>query len=135
MVIMRDSMLAVESESVRLQRATSTAVATATARRLATRCAAAGRTADVTRAKVQPLETSADFGNQVLQAYRAALLGLATSMRACDKELAAGTPSAVRREAIVDQATASSQRYEFASDALLRALEIPLRPKGMPGGG
>lgn len=135
MVIMRDSVLAVEAESARLQRATSEAVVNATARRLGARCSAAARTALLTRAKIQPLETSAAFGNEVLKEYRATLTEVTGVMTACDKTLGGGALSAPARKDAVAKASAVSQRYEMASDALLRALEIPLRPKGVPGGG
>ncbi len=135
MVVMRDSMLAVDAESVRLHRATTDAVAASTARRLAERCRAAGRTAVVTRAKIQPLVTSVAFGNEVLRQYRATIVIVEGEMSACDKTLGAGMPSAIARAQTATKVSSVAQRYEFASGALLQALEIPLRPKGVTPGG
>lgn len=138
MMVMRDSMLAVEGEATRLQRSGSPAVTIATARRLRGACAAAARTAVVTQAKIAPLRTSAQLGDKVLADYRTMLTETSKAMLACEQSaataLAPATPSPARLQAVGAPAVAAAVRYDAAADGLLRALDIPYRPRGVPGG-
>jgi hypothetical protein len=131
-------MLAVEGDAARLQRSGSPAVTIATVRRLRGACAAAARTAVVTQAKVAPLRTSAELGDQVLAEYRVALTETSKAMLACERNaataLAPAAPSPARLQAVAEPAVAAALRYDAAADGLLRALEIPFRPRGVPGG-
>jgi hypothetical protein len=136
--VMRDSMLLVEGEAMRLQRASSPAVRTATARRLRNACLAAARTVTVTQVKVAPYRTSAELGDKVLADYRLTLSETGKAMTECDRSLGAALTSggdvAGRVRPIAATAAAAAVRYEAIADGVLRTLEIPLRPRGMPGG-
>lgn len=138
MMVMRDSMLAVEGEAVRLQRSGSPAVTVATVRRLRGACAAAARTAVFTQAKIAPLRTSAELGDKVLADYRVILTETSKAMRECERSaataLAPTSPSPARLRAVGELAVAAAARYDVAADGLLRALDIPFRPRGVPGG-
>lgn len=136
LVVMRDSMLAVEAETARLERTSAPAVILAVARRLRGGCAAAGRTALTTQAKVQQLRTSAAEGDRALMNYRTTLAETMRSMQHCDQELAAilqaSVPDAARIRATAASLVVVANRYEAATDGVLRMLSIPMRPKGMP---
>lgn len=138
MMVMRDSMLVVEGEAVRLQRSGSPAVTIATARRLRGACAATARTALITQARIAPLRTSAELGEKVLTGYRITLTETSKAMRACERStataLAPASPSVPRLQAVAEPAVAAAVRYDAAADGLLRALEIPYRQRGVPGG-
>lgn len=136
LVVMRDSMLAVVAETARLERTNAPAVILAVARRLRGNCAAAGRTALTTQAKVQQLRTSAAEGDRALTSYRTTLAETTRILQQCDRALAttlqASVPSAVRIRETAASLVVAANRYEAATDGVLRALSIPLRPKGIP---
>jgi hypothetical protein len=136
--VMRDSMLAVEGEAARLQRAASPAVRTATARRLRNACLAAARTASVTQLKVAPYRTSAELGDKVLADFRVTLTETGKVMTDCDRSLGTaltGTGDlAAKVRPVALTVSAAAVRYETSADGVLRTLGIPLRPRGMPGG-
>lgn len=138
MMVMRDSMLAVESDAARLQRSGSPAVTVATVRRLRGACAAAARTAAITQARIAPLRTSAQLGDKVLADYRVTLTQTSKAMLECERTaataLAPASPSPARLLAVVEPAVAAAVRYDAAADGLLRALDIPYRQRGVPGG-
>ncbi|MDX2263222.1 MAG: hypothetical protein SFU84_16135 [Gemmatimonadales bacterium] len=138
MMVMRDSMLAVEGEAARLQRSSSPAVTIATVRRLRGACAAAARIAVITQAKIAPLRTSAELGDKVLADYRITLTETSKAMMACERNaataLAPASPSPTRLQAIAEPTVAAALRYDAAADGLLRALDIPYRQRGVPGG-
>jgi len=138
MMVMRDSMLAVEGDAARLQRSGSPAVTIATVRRLRGACAAAARTAVITQAKIAPLRTSAELGDKVLADYRITLTETSKAMMVCERNaataLAQASPSPARLQAVGEPAVAAAVRYDAAADGLLRALDIPFRPRGVPGG-
>lgn len=138
LTVMRDSMLAVEGDAARLQRSGSPAVALATGRRLRGACAAAARTAVITQAKIAPLRTSAEQGDKVLADYRITLTETSKAMMICEREAATAltpaSPSAARLQKVAEPAVAAALRYDAAADGLLRALDIPFRPRGVPGG-
>jgi len=138
MMVMRDSVLAVEGEAVRLQRSGSTAVTIATARRLRGACAATARTAVATQAKIAPLRTSAELGEKVLADYRISLTETSKAMLECERStataLAPASPTVARLPATAESAVAAAVRYQAAADGLLRALDIPYRQRGVPGG-
>lgn len=134
--VMRDSMLAVEAETARLERTSAPAVTLAAARRLRSGCAAAMRTALATQAKVERLHTSAAEGDLALKAYRITLLETTRTMQRCDQTLGtvllASVPSTASIHATAASVVAAGNRYEAAANGVLRTLNIPLRPKGMP---
>lgn len=138
MMVMRDSMLAVEGDAARLQRSGSPAVTVATVRRLRGACAAAARTAVVTQAKIAPLRTSAELGDKVLADYRVTLTQTSKAMLECERSaataLAPTSPTPARFQAVGELAVAAAVRYDAAADGVLRALDIPFRPRGVPGG-
>ncbi len=137
LTVMRDSVLAVEGEANRLQRAGSPAVLNATARRLREACRAATRTAAVTQRKVAPYRTSAATGDQALADYRTTLTATSKAMTDCDRsvgEALSGANAAERVRPHAAAAAAAAVRYDASADGVLRTLEIPLRPRGMPGG-
>lgn len=139
MMVMRDSMLAVEGDAARLQRSGSPAVTVATLRRLRGACAAAARTAVITQAKVAPLRTSAELGDKVLADYRITLTETSKAMLTCERTAATAmgtnSPSAARlQETVAEPAATAAVRYGAAADGLLRALDIPYRQRGVPGG-
>lgn len=139
MLTVRDTLMIVQTESSRLQRASSPTVATATARRLRLACQAASRSMVAAQPKVAGLRTSAKIGDDALAAYRSAMTTTAQSLQGCDKELQgllerSGPPPMERLRAAAAAVEVASDRYEAAADGVLRTLEIPVRPKGVPGG-
>lgn len=136
LAVMRDSMLAVEAETARLERTSAPAVMLAVARRLRGNCAAAVRTALITNAAVRQLRTSAAEGDRALISYRTTLAETTRTLQQCDQDLGtvlkASVPGAVRIRATAASLVVAANRYEAAADGVLRALSIPLRPKGVP---
>ncbi len=138
MKTIRDTLLVAQAEAARLQRASSPAMAMASARRLRGACQAAARTIVAAQPKLSSLRTSAKIGDDALAVYRASLTSTSAGLVTCDKtlasQLAVPMPSLPRLRLSAASVEAAADKYDVAADGVLRTLEIPLRPRGVTGG-
>ncbi|MBK7593783.1 MAG: hypothetical protein IPJ11_00725 [Gemmatimonadetes bacterium] len=138
LMIMRDSLMVVQTEASRVQRASSPAVATSAARRLRVACGAASRVMIGAEPHIAGMKASAKAGAEALIAYQKALGVTYTEMTKCDRavalQLASPTPGLAQLRTSAVGAEAAAVNYDQAADGLLRVFDIPMRPKGVPGG-
>lgn len=138
LTVMRDSLLVVQTEASRLQRAPSPSVAVATARRLRVACAAAARVMVGAEPHIAGMKASAKAGAEALIAYQKAIATTNVEMTKCDRavalQLASPVPGASQLRASAAAAETAAANYDLAADGLLRVFDIPMRPKGMTGG-
>jgi hypothetical protein len=138
LTIMRDTLMVVQSEASRVQRASSPTVAVATARRLRVACAAASRVMIGAEPHIAGMKASAKAGAEALIAFQKALGTTYTEMTKCDRavalQLAAPVPGQSQLRTTAAAAETAAAGYDMAADNLLRVFDIPMRPKGVPGG-
>ncbi len=135
-VILRDSLRAVQATSERLERAHlagSGAVLTSSARSLAGDCARAARNASWVQERIRGFSTSEERGNAMLDRFRRSLLTLQRDMTTCTTDASAAlgtTPDGDRLVKIRTMALKATVRYETMVEELMKTLDIPLDPKG-----
>ncbi len=135
-VVLRDSLRAVQATSARLERAHlagSGAVLTSTARSLAADCERAARSASWVQERISGFSTSEERGDAMLERYRRSLLTLQRDMTSCttDATAALGQSSdGERLSKVRTVAVKATARYETTVEELMKTLGIPLDPKG-----
>ena len=138
LMVMRDSLMVVQAEASRLQRASSPAVATSAARRLRAACGAASRVMIGAEPHIAGMKASAKAGAEALIAYQKAIVVTNAEMIKCDRsvalQLASPNPGLPQLRTSAVGAEAAAVNYDQAADGLLRVFDIPMRPKGVPGG-
>jgi|CXWL01.1.fsa_nt_gi hypothetical protein len=138
LTVMRDSLMVVQTEASRLQRASSPAVAVSTARRLRTACASASRVMMGAEPHIAGMKASAKAGAEALIAYQKTITTTHLEMTKCDRgmalQLASPNPGLPQLRTAAAAAQTAAVNYDMAADGLLRVFDIPMRPKGVPGG-
>ena len=138
LTVMRDSVMVVQTEAARLQRAPSPTVAVATARRLRAACASASRVMVGAEPHIVGMKASAKAGAEALIAYQKSIAVTHTEMTKCDRavalQLASANPGLAQLRTTAAAAETAAANYDMAADGLLRVFDIPMRPKGVPGG-
>lgn len=136
-VVMRDTLYAVEATASRLERVLggSPAVLLATGRSLQAECARGARSAAQMRTYAAGLSTdNARWGDVALNDFRGAVATLEKAMQGCEEQSGkaiAATPMDKPALAGTKTATVAAIRdYERSSRGLLRTLNIPLDPRG-----
>lgn len=137
-VVLRDSLHAVEATAARLSRALrgSSAVTLAAGRTLNSDCQAAARATAVMRDFSEGLSTNdSKWGDKALADFRTTLVKLERSMNSCDattaKAVASPETDTKALGATQLQAVAAIRDYDRAVKGLLRTLNIPLDPRGV----
>lgn len=138
LTVVRDTVLVVQTEASRLQRASSPAVAASTARRLRAACASATRMMIGTEPHIAGMQASAKPGEDALMAYLKAIAATKAEMTKCERAVATpaggAAPSLSQLRLAAAAAEGAAARYDLAAEGLLRVFDIPMRPKGVPGG-
>lgn len=135
-VILRDSLRAVQATSDRLARAHhagSGAVLTSSARSLAADCERAARSASWVQERIRGFSTSEERGDAMLDRFRRSLLTLQRDMTSCNTDAVtalASSPNGERLVKIRTVAVKATVRYETMVEELMKTLDIPLDPKG-----
>lgn len=138
-LVLRDSLYAVDAVSARLVRAkvaSSPAVVLSSARSLRFECTRAVRSTAVMRGQMSVVGTNDPRGKAVIADYNKSLDALKRAMQSCDKSLEtalASTTTTTDEEPLFRAALASSEAirtYEGKLSVLLKTLQIPIDPKG-----
>jgi hypothetical protein len=138
-LILRDSLYAVDAVSARLVRAkvaSSPAVVTSSARALRDECHRATRAIGVMRGEMRDVGTNDPRGKKVIADYNKGLDELKRAMVTCDKSLEAALASTMTppdQEPLFRTALASTDAirvYEEKLYVMLKTLQIPVDPKG-----
>lgn len=138
LTVMRDSLMVVQTEASWLQRASSPAVGAATARRLRAACASAARVMVGAEPHIAGMKASAKAGAEALIAFQKAIASTHSEMTKCERavalQLAAPVPGLAQLKSTAAAAETAAANYDLAADGVLRVFDIPMRPKGVPGG-
>ncbi len=138
LTVMRDTLMVVQAEAALIQRASSPTVAVSAARRLRGACAAGARVMVGAEPHIAGMKASAKAGAEALIAFQKALMTTHTEMTKCDRavalQLAAPVPGQTQLRTTAAAAETAAASYDMAADNLLRVFDIPMRPKGVPGG-
>ena len=134
-IVLRDSLRAVLATAARLERtqaAGSNAVVASNARSLVSECERASRGAARLQEQIKGFTTSEQRGNDALDRFRRALLGLQREMSACSTEVHAAVQPTVTGDklgAAHAKATKAIGAYDVAVQEIMKTLSIHLDPK------